>query len=96
MKKSIRMINACGGRTIRLRLPSFPERFLAEERLHPRQACWETLPIDNPATANHDQDVPVLAKFVSADSAHLDCRGSPALTNALLDEIERRGLPLNR
>lgn len=92
VRDSIREIAARGGTVVLIRLPSSPDRFVSEERLHPRVEYWDRLADGTPAATVHYRDVPRLAELVPPDSSHLDSRDAERFTNALIDEIQRQGV----
>lgn len=95
-KTLIERIHDRGGRVVLVRFPTSPQRYESEQRVRPRDQYFDRIADGTPAGAIHFRDVARLARFDPPDSDHLDHLQAVAFTNALLDELEARGLLADR
>ena len=92
IEKAVQSIQIRGGRVVFVRFPTTGERFLRGERYMPRRHYWDRFAERTAGCTIHFLDVPALADFECPDNSHIDLRDKPRFTNALLDELVRRGV----
>jgi hypothetical protein len=88
----VESIQKRGGKVIFARFPTSGEHRVLDERYYPRREYWDRFAARTPALAIHFDDVPALSRFELPDTSHLDSRDTPAFTEALIEELARRGV----
>lgn len=91
IEAAIRQIESRGGRVVLVRLPTTGEHWDADQRDYPREQYWDAFAAITSAETIHFQDVPGLRGYECPDASHLDSRDAGPFTDALLDELVRRG-----
>jgi len=88
----VRRIQKRGGQVVFVRFPTTGVFLQAQEHGFPRRECWDRLAAATGAVTIHFQDVPGMSGFDCPELSHLDYRDAPRFTQALLDELVRRGM----
>lgn len=89
-------IQARGGQVVFLRMPSSGARLALEEEYHPKAAYWDRLATTTRGVWMHPADMGKDQHWESPDQSHLDFRDTISFTNALVDEILRKGVVTQR
>lgn len=85
-------IQARGGRVVFFNYPVTGASLSVPEMHYPKAQFWDRFAEITDGVAIHFLDVPAMRGFDCPDTSHLDCRDKAAFTNALLDELARRGV----
>jgi len=88
----VRAIQGRGGQVVFVRFPISGEYWKQISRLYPKKKYWDRFAAQSSAVCIHFQDVPGMRGFDCPDLSHLDARDAPRFTDALLDELVRRGV----
>lgn len=81
-----------GGQVVFVRFPTSDEHWAVDMERYPKSSYWDRMAEFTSAKTLHFMDASPLAQFELPDTSHLDYRDSPAFTNHLLDELEKRGI----
>jgi hypothetical protein len=88
----VERIQERGGRVVFARFPTSGKHRDLDEQYYPRREYWDQFAAKTPALTIHFDDVPTLSRFELPDTSHLDYRDTAAFTEALVDELTRRGV----
>jgi hypothetical protein len=84
LKDLVSKIQERGGKVALVRFPTTDELWDLQEELFPRARFWDSLARECDCVTVHFQDLPGLDSVYLPDTSHLDYRGKPAFTRALL------------
>lgn len=90
--RSVKAIEARGGKVIFVRLPSTNELRKLEEARTPRSGLWERLLRETGAPGVHFEDYPELAKYPCPEWSHLSAEDTPKFTADLVAVMRREGM----
>lgn len=97
LKPTITRLQQRGARVVFVHFPLTDELARQQEGKYPKWKYWDRIAGLTGAATIHYREVPGMFGFEIPDMAHIDYRDSPEFTDALLDELVRRGLlPLER
>lgn len=88
----VRRIQDRGGKVAFVRFPTAGAYHAMDEADHPKARYWDRFAAMTSAEAIHFQEEPTLSGFDCPDGSHLDYRDAPRFTEALADELVRRGV----
>jgi hypothetical protein len=92
VEDAVRRIQARGGRVVFLRPVSNGPIRAIEDECFPRARYWDVFARRTSAVAIHFEDVPAMRQFVCPEWLHLSFPDTFRFTEALADELLRRGI----
>jgi hypothetical protein len=91
IKQMVEDIQSRGGRVIFVRFPTTGEHLRITEQFMPKNAFWDRLAQYTTGHTIHFLDFAEHETFECPDASHIDQRDKQRFTNALLDEVVRKG-----
>jgi hypothetical protein len=88
----VRRIRDRGGEVVFVRMPSSGERLQIEEEYHPKAEYWDRFAAMSSGIWIHWTELKGIGTLACPDDSHLDYRGARLFTDALLDELRKRGV----
>lgn len=90
--RSVKAIEARGGRVIFVRFPSTQALRELEEARTPRSVLWQRLLAETGAPGIHFEDYPELSVYPCPEWSHLSAEDTPNFTRDLISVMERDGV----
>ena len=92
LEPMVQQIQQRGGRVVFIRYPTSGEPQTLWQKLYPKEQYWDRFAQATSAETIHFLDVPTLRDFECADASHLNYDDAARFTEALAEELCRRGI----